>query len=83
MACGEIVLEFFKQLEEGEIRSSLDKPIIQVERGGKKDEFTLVSRKKRELVFVRDHGKNVEVTMPNFFGSLLELVRMTVWFYLL
>lgn len=46
MACGEIVLEFFKQLEEGEIRSSLDKPIIQVERGGKKDEFTLVSRKK-------------------------------------
>ena len=32
MACGEVVLESFKQLEEGEIRSSSNRPSCQVEK---------------------------------------------------
>ena len=38
---------------------------------GKRDEFTLVTHKKMELVSVRDRGKSLKVFMPNSFGSLL------------
>ncbi|TYK18951.1 uncharacterized protein E5676_scaffold418G00380 [Cucumis melo var. makuwa] len=56
--CGEVVLESFKQLEEGEIRNSPNRHNSQVEKGvGKSDEFTLVTRRKSELVSVRDRGK--------------------------
>ncbi|KAA0025860.1 DUF4283 domain-containing protein [Cucumis melo var. makuwa] len=73
VACGKVVIESFKQLEEGEIKSSLDRPSCQMEKEvGERDEFTLVTRKKRELVSVRDRGKSLEVTMPNSFDSLLE-----------
>ncbi|TYK23423.1 DUF4283 domain-containing protein [Cucumis melo var. makuwa] len=78
--CGEVVLESFKQLEEGEIRSSPNRHSSQVEKEvGKLDEFTLVTRKKRELVSVRDRGKSLEVTMPNSFGSLLEVGDINKW----
>ena len=78
MACGKVVIESFKQLEEGEIKSSLDRPSCQMEKEvGERDEFTLVTRKKRELVSVRDRGKSLEVTMPNSFDSLLEVVKTT------
>ncbi|XP_050938810.1 uncharacterized protein LOC127148657 [Cucumis melo] len=83
--CGEVVLESFKQLEEGEIRSSPNRHNSKVEKGvGKSDEFTLVTRKKSELVSVRDCGKSMEVIMPNSFGSLLEdyirlIILMISW----
>ena len=38
---------------------------------GKRDEFAIVTHKKRELVSVRDRGKSLEVTMPDSFDSLL------------
>ncbi|KAA0049770.1 Exo_endo_phos domain-containing protein/DUF4283 domain-containing protein [Cucumis melo var. makuwa] len=78
--CGEVVLESFKQLEEGKIRSSPNRHNSQVEKGvGKSDDFTLVTRKKSELVSVRDRGKSMEVIMPNSFGSLLEVGDADKW----
>lgn len=70
-----MLLPFLSSEEkEGGIRSSPDRSITQVEREvGKKDEFTLVTRKERELVSIRDRGKSLEMTMPNSFSSLLEL----------
>ncbi|KAA0026071.1 uncharacterized protein E6C27_scaffold581G00620 [Cucumis melo var. makuwa] len=78
--CGEVVLESFKQVEKGEIRSSPNRHDSQVEKGvGKSDEFTLVTRKKSELVSIRDRGKSMEVIMPNSFGSLLEVGDADKW----
>ena len=42
---------------------------------GKRDRFTLITCKEGELVSVRDHGKSLEVSMPNSFGSLLKVVE--------
>ncbi|KAL4018356.1 hypothetical protein IC575_021951 [Cucumis melo] len=71
--CGEVVLESFKQLEEGEIRNSPNRHNSQVEKGvGKSDEFTLVTRRKSELVSVRDRGKSMEMkskAVVDFLGS--------------
>ncbi|TYK26642.1 uncharacterized protein E5676_scaffold313G002880 [Cucumis melo var. makuwa] len=78
--CGEVVLESFKQLEEGEIRSSPNRHSSQVKKEvGKSDEFTLVTRKKSDLVSVKDRGKRNEVIMPNSFGSLLEVGDADKW----
>ncbi|KAA0047412.1 putative non-LTR retroelement reverse transcriptase [Cucumis melo var. makuwa] len=78
--CGGVVLESFKQLEDGEIRSSPNRPSSQVEKEvDKRDEFTLVTRKKRELVSIRDRGKSLEVTMPNSFGSLFKVGDVDKW----
>ncbi|KAA0062888.1 non-LTR retroelement reverse transcriptase-like protein [Cucumis melo var. makuwa] len=78
--CAKVVLESFKQLEEGEIRSSPNRHGSHVEKEvGKRDEFTLVTRKKSELVSVRDRGKSIVVAMPNSFGSLLEVGDVDKW----
>lgn len=39
----------------------------------------LVIRKKRELVYVREKGKRVDVIMPNSFGSLMKLGEGDKW----
>ena len=39
----------------------------------------LVIRKKRELVYVREKGKRVDVIMPNSFGSLKKLGEGDKW----
>ncbi|KAA0037609.1 kinesin-13A-like [Cucumis melo var. makuwa] len=73
-------VDFIVSLEESEIRSSTNRPSRQVEKEvGKRDEFTLVTRKKRDLVCVRDRGKSLEVTMPNSFGSLLKAGNIDKW----
>ena len=78
--CGEVVLEAFKQLEEGEINNTPNRHNGKVEKGvGKRDGFTLVTRKKSELVSIRDRGKSMEVIMPNSFGSLLEVGDINKW----
>ncbi|KAL0556476.1 hypothetical protein IC582_004990 [Cucumis melo] len=78
--CGEVVLEAFKQLEEGEINNTPNRHNGKVEKGvGKRDGFTLVTRKKSELVSIRDRGKSMEVIMPNSFGSLLEVGDADKW----
>ena len=41
----------------------------------------LVIRKKRELVYVREKGKCVDVIMPNSFGSLMKLGRQVDLIY--
>lgn len=38
-----------------------------------------ITSKQRELVSVRDRGKNLEVTMPNSFGSLTDLGKGDDW----
>ncbi|KAA0059751.1 reverse transcriptase [Cucumis melo var. makuwa] len=76
----EVVLEAFKQLDEGEINNTPNRHNGKVEKGvGKRDGFTLVTRKKNELVSVRDCGKSMEVIMPNSFGSLLEVGDADKW----
>ncbi|KAL4018315.1 hypothetical protein IC575_021906 [Cucumis melo] len=71
--CAKVVLESFKQLEEGEIRSSPNRHGSHVEKEvGKRDEFTLVTRKKSELVSVRDRGKSIVLkskAVSDFLGS--------------
>ncbi|KAA0067224.1 RNA-binding protein 8A [Cucumis melo var. makuwa] len=65
----------YARLEKGGINSSPNKPSRWVEKElGKRDEFTLVIRKKKELVSVRDHSKSLKVTMLNSFGSLLDVL---------
>ena len=67
-------------MEEGEIRNSPNRPSRQVKKEvGKRDEFILVTHKKRELVSVRDCGKSLEVTIPNSFGSLLKVGDVDKW----
>ena len=39
----------------------------------------LVIRKKRELVYVREKGKRVDVIMPNSFGCLMKLGEGDKW----
>ena len=39
----------------------------------------LVIWKKRELVYVREKGKRVDVIMPNSFGSLMKLGEGDKW----
>ena len=61
-------------MEKGGINSSPNKPSRWVEKElGKRDEFTLVIRKKKELLSVRDHSKSLKVTMLNSFSSLLDV----------
>ncbi|KAA0045388.1 putative reverse transcriptase [Cucumis melo var. makuwa] len=57
-----IVVVPSEELEEGEISSSPNRPSRQMEKEvGKRDEFAIVTHKKRELVSVRDRGKSLEV----------------------
>ena len=67
-------------MEEGEIRSSPNRTSRQVEKEvAKRDDFTLVTRKKRELISIRDRGKSLEVTMRNSFSSLSEVGENDKW----
>lgn len=78
VAYGDVVMESFKQLEEGEINSSLTMT-IQEKVIENQNDFTLAARRKKELVSIRDKGKSVEMTMPNSFGSLMELREGDKW----
>ena len=57
VACGDVVLESFKQVKEGEFTGSPNKPLTQIEKdAGDSVDFTLVTSHRRRLVLVRDHG---------------------------
>lgn len=72
MTYGDVVLESFKQLEEGETKTSPDRPFTQVEMDlGKCDDFSFVTLQQRELVI--DHGNGRVVTTPNLFGNPTDL----------
>ncbi|KGN57979.1 hypothetical protein Csa_009513 [Cucumis sativus] len=79
VACEYILIESFMQLKEGEIHGSLDESSNQKERDVKKsDNFTPMTRKRRELVLVKDHGVGKVMADANSSSSLTNLGRTIV-----
>ncbi|XP_031740405.1 uncharacterized protein LOC116403411 [Cucumis sativus] len=72
---GDVVLESFQHMEEGEIITHKLPEKVEVNR----EEFTPVDRKNRGMISIRDRGKRAEVSITNSFKNLMEVDKGDKW----
>ena len=73
---GDVVLESFQHLEEGEIITHKLPEKVESEN---REEFTPVDRKNRGMISVRDKGNSAEVSITNSFDNLMEVDKGEKW----